>query len=259
MDQYKKVFEAVSGEIDIDTRYSPEEYLEMLSETQIYNADIINMCDGLPNIVKLPKITLPESRFRGDYIDFLGPEDLNAPMTRGIDPYGRPFISFLYKFVFYANKVDRYEVETMFQRYSGNSRIWTSGGAGKEISMGCSRITDKEQCGLITEHLLRLIRGEPVGYMRFNEAYKLVESDKRVSASPFGAGHSIVSLFERKLPKALQADIIEKSIELRFRPGNGGYSESLESFNEISERLDSMDSNNKFDILESIRVDKFSQ
>lgn len=229
MEQYNKVFVTVGGQIDIDTRYSPKEYLEMLSETQIYNADIINICNGLLNIVKLPKITISEERFRGDYIDFLSPSDLDAPMTRGIDPYNRPFISFRYRIR--SPKEDRLEVETMFQRYTYNSLTWTTGGNGREISMGCSRITcDRPQCDRISERLSRLLHGKPVGYMRFDNDWSLIESQQRVTEN----GFSIVSLEPKvpKMPKDLQDDVILSALEMRFRPGNGGYSESLKSFNE---------------------------
>lgn len=238
MDQYKKVFEAVSGEIDIDTRYSPEEYLEMLSETQIYNADIINMCGGLPHIFSLPKITLSKDRYRGDYIDFVQPSDLDAPMTRGIDPYNRPFISFRCRIrsLQTPDKEDRLEVETMFQRYTDNRHIWAVGGSSHEISMGCTRITgDETRRAKIAERLLRLIHGKPAGHIYHDmNDLGLIESEQRMT----DAGLPIVALdplrLMRQMSKDLQDDIIRSALEMRFRPGNGGYFESLNSFTEIS-------------------------
>lgn len=193
LSDYDKVFEAVSGKIEIDTEYTPEEYMQMLEDTKIYDADIINMCGGLIAISLLPKLTLVEERFRGDYIDFLRPGDLDAPMMRGIDHWNRPFIAFRYKIRLPSGPNENItEVETIFQRYSHQKSIWTSGGNAHQISMHHPRITNSDSKEQIAEHLLRLIKKEPVGYVGIISytPFQMGEKNERTNE----AGLSIVFL-----------------------------------------------------------------
>lgn len=65
-------------------------------------AMLMNKCDrkimdlfgSRKNFEKLPVICLDERRMKGDYIDYVRPGDLNAPMVRSVDSLGRTAISF---------------------------------------------------------------------------------------------------------------------------------------------------------------------
>lgn len=72
----------------------------------------------LKDFDKIPTLDLSNKRIT-DYIDILRPKHLTAPIMKGIDPHGRPFI---------ALKLDHPHkmVVTLFQRYTDGD-VWTWG------------------------------------------------------------------------------------------------------------------------------------
>jgi hypothetical protein len=105
----------------------------------------------------LPELDLGDKCGSTGYLDFLRPEDMTAPVMRGSDKYGRPFVAFR------MERKAQVQVEVVFRRYTTGS-TWTSGG-------GCILCTG----ALTAEDLLfikRLAAGEQVG-MRAGASYKV--------------------------------------------------------------------------------------
>lgn len=109
--------------------------IDMLKETMIYSANIINMFGGLRQIMKFPIINIGDKVGHTDYIDFLRPNDLSFPIMRGVDTFKRPFISLRY----IDRRYNETKVETFFQRYSDDYLTWTSGGSS-DLSCNLSRV-----------------------------------------------------------------------------------------------------------------------
>ena len=88
------------------------------------------------------------------YIDFVGPERMTAPMMRGVDTHGRPFLAVRFTLDVGAPEGPEVHVETLFRRYRTGS-LWSSGGA----SILCTASLCAEDLDLLG----RLVRGEPAG------------------------------------------------------------------------------------------------
>ena len=96
-----RVFERLGGSIDMDPRYSIQFYTKIMEESHIQSALIINLLGGLIKIASLPILDLgnpiqPQS-LSGN-LQYLVASDLTAPVMRGIDWEGRPFVVFLFQF-----------------------------------------------------------------------------------------------------------------------------------------------------------------
>ncbi len=96
-----KLFERIGGAIDIDPRHSIQFCVEIMEKTCIQSALIINLLGGLMKINSLPILDLgsqihPQSQC-GNLL-YLVASDLSAPMMRGIDFHGRPFLAFQFPF-----------------------------------------------------------------------------------------------------------------------------------------------------------------
>jgi hypothetical protein len=166
-DKYHSLYDHVGGMVDVDKSYPLEHYLKIVEDTQINNFKIINLCGGLLAISNYPVLDLNGRNGSTDYIDFLQPKDLTAPIMRGIDCFRRPFITFRYM-VSDGRNSDNMEVETIFQRYTDDKLCWTSGGYGKQISLYTSRINNEYE--LIKAHLIRLLKYESVGYISIDQS-----------------------------------------------------------------------------------------
>lgn len=76
---------------------------------------------GLQNFENLPILDLKGRTGSTGYLDFLKPEDLTAPIMKGTDKVGRPFISLK----LLDRETSKPFVITLFQRYSGNENpLW---------------------------------------------------------------------------------------------------------------------------------------
>jgi hypothetical protein len=65
-----------------------------------------------------------------NYIDFLQPEDLTAPLMRGVDIFNRPFLS-MRTSVDYSTG-SRTAVHTIFQRYRDDANLWVCASAAND-------------------------------------------------------------------------------------------------------------------------------
>jgi len=112
--------------------------------------DMASDDDTLPKIVQalggeeafmaLPVLELDAARGTGrtGYLDFVQPEDMTAPVMRGKDSAGRPFVAFRMQLT--EDGETRVVVETIFRRYiTGN--VWTSGG---ESFICTGKMTDND-------------------------------------------------------------------------------------------------------------------
>ena len=192
MTPYQVLFKRVGGVIHIDPNYPVSHYEKILDETKIESADLINACGGLLAISGYPVLDLKGQMGSTEYIDFLKSGDLSSSIMRGLDKFGRPFIAFRY--VVRSGTSCAVEVETMFQRYRNDPKIWTTGGkCSNQISMYQPRIADSDKDGsayrAITERLQRLLKHQPVGLMA-EKSYKWVESAERLAKN----GKSAVEL-----------------------------------------------------------------
>lgn len=98
---------------------------EKLQESKQADDKIMDLFGGRENFEKLP--ILDVDKIKGnegyDYIDFITPNDMTAPIMRGKDRYGREFFSIR------AQDIGgNTAVQTIFKRYS-EGNIWTSGGS----------------------------------------------------------------------------------------------------------------------------------
>ena len=88
-----------------------------------FDDNIILMMGGMENMIKIPILEWKDNFLGGtDYIDRITPEDLNHKIMMGIDRYHRPFICFRIK-----RDEEKYSVDTLFQRYTGETQTWTNG------------------------------------------------------------------------------------------------------------------------------------
>ncbi|VVU95809.1 hypothetical protein CPAV1605_1571 [seawater metagenome] len=74
-------------------------------------------------IYSLPYLEYKSSFSLGDYIDNIKNKDLSHPIMIGLDYWNRPFITFKV-----LNKYQKGSAITFFQRYSNDTKNWTTGG-----------------------------------------------------------------------------------------------------------------------------------
>ncbi len=87
---------------------------------------------GIQNFEQLPILDLKGRMGGTQYIDFLTPDELPAPLMKGLDKYERPFLAIKVK----DKKNDYVFVATLFQRYTNDER-WTwiaEGGLNNPLS-----------------------------------------------------------------------------------------------------------------------------
>ncbi len=87
---------------------------------QIYPPRLVEAIGGYDVLLNMPVISLPE--YYGDYIDFINPAEMDTPVKRGIDNFGRPVIVFCYH-----QTGGEFVVEALFQRFIDEKENWTSG------------------------------------------------------------------------------------------------------------------------------------
>ena len=125
--------------------------------------ELIKALGGKHAALRLPVLDLGQRMGHTGYLDFLTPKDLSAPIMRGIDSLGRPFIAICYR------TRERVSVECLFQRYTDDPKTWTAGHhrdySGHEIDMRASRIrSGTPLCAFQMDRLRRLVRSEPVAH-----------------------------------------------------------------------------------------------
>ncbi len=162
-------------EIRLDPKSSTEQIKEEIRGTKEKIAEarengkelysfIANTLGGFHRLVKIPKLPY-EARFSeaGEYIDRIVPEDLNAPIMRGIDVHGRPFIVFRYLVRWRAAHTRQYAC-TLFQRYTSSG--WPLAMGGNDMPSGSRALfgshVDQDQDKHL-EFIVRLIKREPCG------------------------------------------------------------------------------------------------
>ena len=111
---------------------------------------------GVENFVNLPILDLCGRMGSTDYIDFLAPGDLRAPIMKGIDKYKRPFISMKMK-----DKEQKYDfVITIFQRYSKYDERWCNVGCHGANPLSRHDVLTRVVVGPEEEQILgQIIRG----------------------------------------------------------------------------------------------------
>jgi len=113
---------------------------------------LIEALGGKEAFEKLPVLDLGEYTGCTGYIDFLEVEDVAAPLMRGMDSHGRPFVTFRLKIG------EEVGVEVAFRRYT-TGRAWVSGDNGDIPKTLCTSAMNAGDLDWIR----RLLAGEEVG------------------------------------------------------------------------------------------------
>ena len=95
-----------------------------------------------------------------DYIDRIKPCDLSHPIMIGIDCFNRPFVSIRTSCLDTGDVV----VDTLFQRYSDDKFIWSSGCCGYGFINNSGHINffvNKEEKNMLSENISRLLVSNP--------------------------------------------------------------------------------------------------
>lgn len=186
---FKKIYH-----MKMDPSASFQENIDMLYEMSIYFPYMIHALGGIKKAFELPVLDLKEKSGSTGYIDFIESNEMSAPIMRGIDCYGRPFVTFRYKLLSQKqydelksdsdlmsdidgdnadnkDNVDGLYVETFFQRYSSNLKKWTTGG-DNEISLWKCVTDNKNTCKKIFNRVERLVNGEIIEKFQFKFNYK---------------------------------------------------------------------------------------
>lgn len=170
----RKLFKALGGPIPIDPNNEAadiESNFKALSETRINHRGIINACGGLNNIIKFPILCINKERFqrlehegyyrRGIYDDnlrFLTTEDTTAPVMRGLNPWGKPFLVFRLE-VRRSLENTETTVEAIYER----GGYWAGSDHALQIFVGRHGALEDSGEELILDRISKLIRKEPVG------------------------------------------------------------------------------------------------
>ncbi len=106
---------------------------------------LIKALGGRDAFEALPVLDLGACTAKGGgtgYIDFVRSDDMTAPIMRGEDEHGRPFVAFRIK----TERREAPSVETLFRRYT-EGPVWVSGG-GFEL---CSSALTNVDLSVISE------------------------------------------------------------------------------------------------------------
>ena len=128
LESYIKLY-STSKELNILLKNIPY-YIQKkycLKKLKIYPEQLIKLFDPV-KLYKIPVIDLKNIVGFTHYIDFITDEYFNnTNIIRGIDCYGRLFISFYYN-IKKSGHNEKKDIITLFQRYSNNKYCWTVGG-----------------------------------------------------------------------------------------------------------------------------------
>jgi len=123
--------------------------------------------DTLPKLIEalggkeafdaLPVLDIGEETGRTGYLDFLKPEDVTAPIMRGVDSADRPFVTLRMQREFRGEM--RTWVECLFRRYRTGG-VWVTGGGRRILAIGMVKDED-------LAWVSRLVRGETPGERRY--------------------------------------------------------------------------------------------
>lgn len=155
-----------------------EEAKRIMRVAYRYPQMLVEALGGERALYNLPVLEWRDTWPSREYIDLLQPENLQAPIMRGMDRFKRPFIAICFM------HSDGVGVATFFQRCSNKKNNWAIGGHAKHlISMNCSSMfhnfneqdlntandrlrNNYKICGTMSERLKRLVEGKSVGAVK---------------------------------------------------------------------------------------------
>ena len=142
-----------------------------LKKTKLHTfPQLIEALGGAEAVLALPELDIGGRMGPTGYLDFLPVKDVTAPLMRGIDAYGRPFVTVCYR------HHDETIVECLFQRCVDNVNIWTSGHhkdfrlvcVGSQIIMNAGHTPQNTlMCAFQMDRLRRLVQGKEVAATLF--------------------------------------------------------------------------------------------
>ena len=112
---------------------------------------------------------------RTGYLDQLRPGEMNAPVMKGTDPFGRPFLALkLHLDITFDDGLDDpvHDVQAvcLFQRYENNDRVWAIGTHGGTFS---AELVGREAGHVDPLKIQELLSGKELEFSRFGETQKL--------------------------------------------------------------------------------------
>ena len=151
-----------------------EKYRKINSHLKMYPKMLIDALGETDKIITIPIYDIGERIGWTGYIDFIYREDMKYPVMRGLDSYGRSFLTLSYNLYYEDGKFMSNKVESFFQRYIDDSGVWTSGNTGQPsyLSLCRSRI-DNECCN----HIRDLIAGKRIKLTSWNNNFYAELSD----------------------------------------------------------------------------------
>lgn len=125
-----------------------ERYRDSIGTTK----KVIEAFGGIEQFCNTPFLAWKSEFHRcgGDYIDSVQPSDVSAPVMRGEDPWGRPYITVKTEQCgkktgdFKMNPEDKKGVETLFQRYTKDQDVWVSGNHFARCTIDMHALREKE-------------------------------------------------------------------------------------------------------------------
>lgn len=159
-DQFAKEL-GIAWNKDVDPKEEIKAYCSIrkpkdkLTSIHAFVANIL----GPRGFLNLPLLTLNKNRGPTDYIDDVEPDDMSAPLMRGVDQ-GRPFIAFRYIDSKAKSFPDKPKVIVAFQRRLNENLIMTGSSCPGEMFYPTTQLTETN-----LEYFTRLIKGEPCGHL----------------------------------------------------------------------------------------------
>lgn len=115
---------------------------------------------GIDILDEIPDFDIGSQTGQTDYIDFIQYDDLPGPLVKGVDQFGRLFLSLRY------TQNNRKSVITLFKRYSNkNCSLWQTGGQGfTSVGSGNGIIADEIYSEYSSQHIFLTVLTKAVNW-----------------------------------------------------------------------------------------------
>jgi hypothetical protein len=129
------LFQCVSEEVDVQNKISEKiNFWQTCLQSKPDRFKLIDAFGGIANYKSLPKLDLGNNVGRTGYIDFIKPDEMNAPIMRGVDALGRHFVTIRFEAIpdterFTDRNNERIrDAVTFFQHNGNDDSSWRVGG-----------------------------------------------------------------------------------------------------------------------------------
>jgi hypothetical protein len=136
---------------------------QLKKEVGIDFPELVDALGGHEAVRNLPVLMHDKTKHADDFMDFLEPSDLSAPIMRGFKPNGAPFVAF--RFVKVSGDKETELCETWTLKSQGKN-VYPSG-RGNQIAMNVNSFAGGEEDSKVAlDRLKRLFKDELVGLMK---------------------------------------------------------------------------------------------